>query len=302
MAGAAPLVVLTPNPAVDRTLHLDRSLSSGALHRVRRTRELAGGKGVNLARAVRALEGDVVVAGFLGGCNGTKFRRLLHQEGLEGVFEDVPEETRECHALLDGPGHPTEINERGPTVAAPAWRSLLERLPAGELVISGSVPPGLTDDEFGEIVASLPRRPVVDMSGPSLAAAVKAGAALMAPNVSELASLMERASASVRDAVAFHETQGVPILLSMGAKGAAYVGERSYLAHAPEVAVDNPVGSGDCLLGAFLWARAGGCDLPEALRWGVAAGSDNARRGGGGNVTATGTRELYGRVEAEELR
>lgn len=301
MADTASLVVLTPNPAVDRTLRLDRSLSNGALHRVLETRELAGGKGVNLARAVRALGGDVALAGFLGGCNGTKFRRLAHADGLEGVFEDVTEETRECHALLDGQGHPTEINERGPTVSASNWRRLLDRLPEGRLVISGSVPPGITDDEFGDVVMSLPRRPVVDMSGSWLAVAVRAGVSMIAPNLAELASLLNREASTVRDAIAYYEVQGVPILLTMGAKGAAYVGERTYLARAPEVAVDNPVGSGDCLLGAFLWARAGGYALPEALRWGVAAGSDNARRGGGGSTTLVGSQELYRHIEAEEL-
>ena len=95
-------------------------MARGALHRVRDTRELAGGKGVNLARAVRALEGDVVVAGFLAGWNGRKFRSLLNGEGLEGVFEEVPGETRDCHALLDGGDHPTELNEAGPTVPGSA--------------------------------------------------------------------------------------------------------------------------------------------------------------------------------------
>lgn len=300
MAASAPLVAFTPNLALDRTVRLDRPLARGALHRVSEVRELAGGKGVNLARAVRALDGEVVVAGFLGGWNGRKFRGLLEREGLAGVFEEVPGETRECHALLDGGDHPTELNEAGPTVPASAWEALLARLPGGRLVLSGSLPPGIDASAFARLVAELPAPPVVDMSGAALAAAVRAGASMIAPNRHELAALLDRDTATVADAAAFYETRGVPVLLSLGADGAAYLGDERWRAHAPSVATTNPVGSGDCLLGAFLWARGQGRDVADALRWGVAAGSDNARRGGGGNVRPDGVRELYDATAAWE--
>lgn len=300
MTPSAPVVAITPNLALDRTLRLDRPLARGALHRVREARELAGGKGVNLARTVRALEGEVVVAGFLAGWNGRKFRSLLQDEGLEGVFEDVPGETRECHALLDDGDHPTEVNEAGPTVPASAWRALLARLPAGRPVLSGSLPPGIEPGAFTRLVAELQAPPIVDMSGAALADAVEAGVAMIAPNRRELAALLDRETASIADAAAFYEARGVPVLLSLGADGAAYLGDRRWRVRAPNVATTNPVGSGDCLLGAFLWARGQGRDVPDALRWGVAAGSDNARRGGGGNVQRDGIRQLYAETRCEE--
>ncbi|MFO7544189.1 MAG: 1-phosphofructokinase family hexose kinase [Trueperaceae bacterium] len=301
MSVAATLVALTPNLALDRTLRLDRPLLRGSLHRVQESSERAGGKGVNLARAVHALGGDPVVAGFLAGWNGRKFKDLLQSEGIAGVFEDVAGETRECHALLDGGDHPTEVNEAGPTVPASAWTSLLARLPSGQLVLSGSLPPGVGGDEFVDLVARLPERPVVDMSGAALSAAVKAGAAMVAPNRREFAALLERDTATIDDAIAFYETHGVPVLLSLGADGAAFLGEDRWRVRAPDVRAVNPVGSGDCLLGAFLWARGQGHDAGEALRWGVAAGSDNARRGGGGAVSADGIRELFALTAYEEV-
>lgn len=300
MPSSASLVAIAPNLALDRTLRLDRPLRRGALHRVSGLRELAGGKGVNLARTVRALGGDVVVAGFLGGWNGAKFRELLQAEQIAGVFEEVPGETRECHALLDDGAHPTEINEAGPDVSRQAWEHLLESLPAGKRVLSGSLPPGVDDDSFGRLVAAFPEPPIVDMSGSALSAAVSAGAAMIAPNRAELAALLGRASASIDDAIAFYETRGVPVLLSLGAEGAAYLADERWRVHAPDVASTNPVGSGDCLLGAFLWARGQGRDVADALRWGVAAGADNARRGGGGAVQAAGIGELYETTRVEE--
>jgi fructose-1-phosphate kinase PfkB-like protein len=122
------------------------------------------------------------VAGFLAGWNGAKVRELLQGEGITGVFEEVPGETRECHALLDDGAHPTEINEAGPEVPQTAWERLLGRLPAGTVVLSGSLPPGIDDDTFVRLVADLTGPPVVDMSGSALAAAVSAGAAMISRN------------------------------------------------------------------------------------------------------------------------
>ncbi|MEJ2288363.1 MAG: PfkB family carbohydrate kinase, partial [Deinococcales bacterium] len=144
------IVALTPNPALDRTLWLDRALEPGALHRVQRVREAAGGKGVNLARAVAALGGSPVVAGPVAGFNGRKFRALLQREGIAGALTEVAGETRECTIVLGGAGHPTEINEAGPDVDEDAWRELLAALPEGRLVVAGSLPPGIAPSAFGE--------------------------------------------------------------------------------------------------------------------------------------------------------
>jgi len=301
MTPPAPIVALTPNLSLDRTLRLDRELTPGALHRVRELRELAGGKGVNLARAVRALGGEVTVAGFLAGWNGRKFRELAEGEGLDGIFEEVEGETRECHALQFRTEHPTEVNEPGPWVDLKAWRRLFGRLPASVIVVSGSLPPGLEMHEFASLLASFPTAPVVDSSGPALAAALDAKPALIAPNGAELGALMGKEEATIEDAMAFHESLGTPVLLSLGAAGAAYIGAVRVRVEAPTVKATNPVGSGDCLLGAFLWARSRGSEIAEALRWGVAAGSDNARRGGGGSLDAQGVLELFEATRVEGL-
>lgn len=296
-----PLVAFTPNLALDRTMRLDRPLRPGRLHRVRDLRVAAGGKGVNLARTVRALGGEVTVAGFLAGWNGRKFRASLEAEGLRGEFVEVTGETRECHILLDEAEHPTEINEGGTYAPAEAWWELARRLPEGRLVLSGSLPPGMALEELRGFVAGLAEPPVVDVNGPALAAALEGGASLISPNRAELAVLVGRDTATLEDAVALYDTRGVPVLLTMGAEGAAYVGEERYVARAPAVEAMNPVGSGDCLLGAFLWSRGEGHAPCEALRWGVAAGSDNSRRGGGGTVVRAGIEELLAAVVCEEV-
>ncbi len=167
----APIVALTPNLAVDRTLTLPGRLEPGRLHRVGAVREAAGGKGVNLARAVRTLGGAAVVVGVVAGHNGRKVRALLGSEGFASVLEEVPGETRQCTILVDGGPHPTELNEAGPAVDVATWERLLARLPVGNVVVSGSLPPGLEPDVFARLLRRLPGPVAVDTRGPALVCA-----------------------------------------------------------------------------------------------------------------------------------
>lgn len=281
MTAPATVVTLTLNPALDRVMDLGTALRVGELQRVGGVREQAGGKGVNVARAVRALGGEVLTAGVLGGFSGRKFEALLNREGLAGQFLwSEAGETRQCHILLGGAGtHPTEINETGFAVQAEVLARLLSGLPAGPLVMSGSLPPGLTPEEFQTLLRLRPGA-VVDTSGPALAAALESGVvSLIKPNRAELEAITHP-GAGLETARTLYAQHGTRILLTLGEGGATLIGEQTVQATAPHVQVLNPVGSGDSLLGAFVWAEQQGLSPAEALRWGVAAGSANAQAGG----------------------
>jgi tagatose 6-phosphate kinase len=300
MKPSIPIIAFTPNLALGRTLELDRQLTPEKLHRVRVTHEAAGGGGVNLARVVTALGGEVIVAGFLAGWNGQKFQQLLSSESLSGVFQEVEGETRECHILLDGRPHPTEVYESGPTVSTEDWAELLHKLPSGKIVVSGSLPPGITPEAFRTLLREFPSRPVVDTSGPTLLAALEARVALVKANQAELANVMGRDSAGVEEAIELFRQYQTPILLTQGASGATLIDWESYWAKPPEISVRNPVCSGDSLLGAFLWQRAQGATSANALRMGVAAGAENARATEC-EVTAEGILELYERTQTGRI-
>lgn len=284
------IVALTPNLSLDRTLWLDRPLSPGRLHRVPDLAVVAGGKGPNLARAVRALGGEACVAGVVAGLNGQRFRDLLAAEGLQGVLEEGEGETRECHILMHpGQEHPTEINEAGPAYQPEAVVRLLGRLPAALVAVCGSLAPGTPPDALAAMLRAL-GKPVVDSSGAGLQAAVESGAGLIKPNERELEGLT--GSGTVASARELYGRSGVPVLLTLGERGAAYVGEEVWEVRAPAVEVRNPVGSGDTLLGAFLHARQSGDSLVDALRLAVAAGSANALLGGPLHFRAAVAHEL----------
>jgi tagatose 6-phosphate kinase len=301
MEQSALIVAFTPNLALGRTLELQRELTPGELHWVRVTHEAAGGGGVNLARVVRALGGEAIVAGFLAGWNGRKFRKLLSSESLQGVFREVKGETRECHILLDGRPHPTEVYESGPTVSGEDWEELIRALPPGRIVVSGSLPPGIATETFRTLLRQFPSRPVVDASGSMLAAALEAGVALVKCNQAELADVIGRDSAGgVEEATELFRRYETPILLTQGATGATLIDHESYWAKPPEISIRNPVCSGDSLLGAFLWGLAQGHTSAEALRMGVAAGAENARTTECG-VTADGVLEMRERTQTGKI-
>ena len=300
MKRSVPIVAFTPNLALGRTLELDRQLTPEKLHRVRVTHEAAGGGGVNLARVVKALGGEVIVAGFLAGWNGQKFQQLLSNESLPGIFQEVEGETRECHILLDGRSQPTEVYESGPMVSIEDWAKLVRKFPSGRIVISGSLPSGIAPDIFRSLLREFPRRPVVDTSGPTLVAALEAKVSLVKANQAELAGVVGRASAGVEEAIELFQEYQTPILLTQGASGATLIDRESYWAKPPEITVRNPVCSGDSLLGAFLWELAQGYTSAQALRMGVAAGAENARATEC-EVTAEGVRELYERTQTGRI-
>lgn len=275
-------------------LIVDRPLAAGQLHRVANVTVAAGGKGVNLARAVRALGGESGVAGIVAGFNGQRFRALLDAEGLPGWLIGGTGETRECHILPDPRGGPpTELYEAGFSVQETEWDALLALLPVAQTVVCGSLPPGCSPEVFRGLLGQL-ERPVVDSSGVGLRTAVEASVAMIKPNAHELEQLT--GSNTPEAAYDLYHKTGINILLTRGEAGAVYVGEETWEALAPEVDMKNPVGSGDAFLGAFLHARQEGDSVPDALRLAVGTGSANALLGGPLNLRAEVARELAGRV------
>lgn len=292
-------LTLTPNPALDRVLTLDRAVRQGQLHRVQNVHEQAGGKGINVSRILQTLGAEVTNAVVLGGFNGQKFAHLLVQEGLAGITEQAASgETRECQILIDGTSHPTEVNEAGLPFDAAALARLLAKLPAGKMIVSGSLPPGMELKAFADLLKQTCPL-AVDTSGPALRVAVEAGVALVKPNLDELRVLIGGV-ADLPTARGLYARYGTPMLLTRGADGAWLVGPECWEAKPPVTRVSNPVGAGDSTLAGFLWAQQAGYSPPEALRWAVAAGSTSAQQGGPQQVRREQIEAMYAQTEVGE--
>jgi 1-phosphofructokinase family hexose kinase len=289
----ATIRVVGPNPAVDRIEILDR-LHVDAVNRSIEVLTRAGGKSLNLARAIRQLGLDVSVYGFLGGWTGTFIRDACAAHGLTDRHTAIAGDTRISLVLVEpATGVSTVINEPGPVVTAPEAAALLDRLStdcrAGDIaVVSGSLARGLPVGFHADMIRraqAVGARVVVDTSGPALAAAIEAKPWMVKPNLAEFAHLTGRDLRSDRPDAVLAEMRtlvdaGVEtVVVTLGQHGLLYAdAERALRVHSPRVTPKNPTGSGDILLAGFVAARAAGADVVAALRIGVSTAAASCAR------------------------
>jgi len=306
MSEAPSIVTVCLNPAVDRTLSVER-LTAGAHQKAREVFRNGGGKGVNVSRTLAAFGVSSVATGFLGERNRGEFDEVLADPLIEDRFVSISGRTRENVTVTDrSAGADTHFRCKGAAVdgeAAGRMTDVLGMLAVEGrwMVFAGSLPPGVSAEQFGrwlEQCASAGARVVVDTSGEALAAAAARRVDLLKPNTKELADLAGRDLpdwAGIRSAAEELAERAGTVLLSMGADGAYLTdGREGFRAAAPrpEAPVQNTVGCGDVLLGAFLAHLLLGEPRDAALHRAVRAATAAARH----PAPATFDMRLYKRL------
>jgi 1-phosphofructokinase/tagatose 6-phosphate kinase len=311
------ILTVTLNAAIDRTVAVP-NFRLGRRHRAVESRTVAGGKGVNVARALTLLGRPVIASGFVGGPTGTRMLEQLHEESVLTDFITIAAETRINLAVIDPTsGEQTEINERGPAVSAEEVKRLFDRiayLAAGAklCVLAGSVPPGAGDDLYARLVSDLGRRgiPVVlDAEGEAMLEGVRAGASMVTPNEREAEELVGQEFADRADL-----SQGLLELVRLGAVEAAItrpdgcvaaVGEnasrRLLEVHTEPLDPVSTVGSGDAFLAGYVAARYDGRSPEDCLAYGVACGAESTQHFGAGTVDRNQVERLLGEVSVHDL-
>ena len=282
-APEAPVITVTPNPALDRTLRVDE-LSFGGIARVQGVQEDPGGKGINVSRVLRQFGCPTAALGFLGGSAGRSITDAMAKLALDADFIAVPGETRTNLTMTDGERE-IKVNEPGPSVPPHAVDALIARVrqrarESSAVVLAGSLPPGVPVEFYAELIRILRdegAKPVLDTAGPPLAHGVAAGPYLIKPNRREAEALLGiplDTDDALREAMCRLSGHGISIVaLSLGADGAICAcGGMTWRAEVPPVAVLSTVGSGDAFLACLLLALLGGVDPSTALWVGTAAG------------------------------
>jgi 1-phosphofructokinase family hexose kinase len=259
----------------------------------------AGGKGINVARALKRLGAPVVCTGLAGGRNGTLLVEELTQEGILNDFVRIRGESRTSTAVLDPTANTyTEINEWGPEVAEDELDILREKLAyltqgADFVVFAGSLPRGVDASFYGEAIRDAGRRhqlAVVDAEGEGLQVAVGAEPYLVAPNVREAEALVghefvdEEDLSAALDEIAELGARNVLITLDTGCYALLREdrNEVRLRARSPELEPISTIGAGDTLLAGFLAARAAGRSFEDAVRTAVATGAASVLEAGPG--------------------
>jgi 1-phosphofructokinase family hexose kinase len=289
------MLVAGPNLTIDRTAVLAQ-LRPGEVLRFDRVEVTPGGKGLNVARAARALGHPALLVSLVPGHTGRAAAALIAEEGIE--LSGVPSggELRSTAIVQERGGRTTVLNEPGPHVDERRWadyeNAVRGRLtPRSVLVCSGSVPPGAPADAYGRLTAiahGAGARSIVDAAGETLLRALDAAPDLVTPNLAEAegslglgpggAAVQSGADARPRALAAAQALlrQGArAAVVTADAAGAALAadGSTQWIA-APRVAeVRNPIGAGDAFLAALAGTWEGGAGLAEAALSAVAAGA-----------------------------
>jgi 1-phosphofructokinase/tagatose 6-phosphate kinase len=279
---------------------------------------MSGGKGVNIARALRRLGQPVVATGLAGGPTGTRIVEALTNESIVNAFVRIREESRTDTAVLDPTtGVHTEINERGPNVSAQELDVFRERLlylakGASICVFAGSLPRGVEPALYGELIRELRKMgitTVLDTEGEPLRLGVRAEPSLVSPNELEAEQLVghefnddeDRAEAVVemtklgaREAIM---TVGDGCFAKFQENGASTVVRISV----PEQEARSPIGSGDAFLAGYLAYSYMGREPVEALRYAVACGAESTQHFGAGVIDPGRIGRLLDDVEIDHL-
>ena len=312
------IVTVTVNAALDRTVTVP-VFQIGYRHRSTEVLTLAGGKGINVARALKRLDVPVVATGLTGGRTGTRIVEELTSEAILNDFVRIGGESRTSTAVVDPTaGTYTEINEWGPEVTTAELETLQEKLHylargADFVVLAGSLPRKVPTSFYADAIRDLARRDVrvvLDSEGEALRVGVEAGPFLVSPNQREAEQLVGQELEDDDDflmalvAIAEMGARNVLITLENGCFALLRFGKktRRLRAFAPHVEPVSGVGSGDVLLAQFLAAIVDERQPDDAVRLAVAAGSASVREVGAGRFDPQLAATFAGDIELGELQ
>jgi 1-phosphofructokinase/tagatose 6-phosphate kinase len=311
------IVTVTLNAAIDRTLTVP-NVQLGHRHRASASFTAAGGKGINVARALKRLGTPVVTTGLAGGRTGERIVEELALEAILNDFVRISDESRTSTAVVDPTGGTlTEIYEWGPAVRPEELEMLLDKLRylsrvATFVVFSGSLPRDVDVAFYAEAVRELTRRGVqcvVDCEGEPLRFAVEAEPFLVSPNQSEAESLVGQEFSEDADFLMALDTiadlGARNVLITQESACFALVREertvRRFRASIERIEPVAPVGAGDVLLAGFLAALFNREPVDEALRGAVGAAAASVLEVGAGRFDVREAGRLATGVQVEEL-
>jgi len=314
------ILTVTMNVALDRTVAVPR-FRLGNRHRVVESSRAPGGKGVNVARALKALGEPVVATGLAGGPTGSRIRELLLEEEVLHDFVEVAGDSRTNYSVVDPTtGEQTEVNQRGPEVTAEEIDRFTDRLlylarGCTHCVLAGSLPPGAPVDTYARLMVELRGIgvPVIlDSEGEPMRAGLRAQPAIVAPNVLEAEEAVGYEFSDAGDLA-----EGLRGLVEMGAEEAYVTTGHGCMAIAGptapgaarrrfEASIDklDPVagaGSGDAFLAGLVSAKRAQLGIEESLRFAVACGAESTQHLGAGALDAGEVARLVDKVSVRAL-
>jgi 6-phosphofructokinase 2 len=310
-----PLIAtITLNPSLDQHITVDGLVVDGP-NRWSRLHRYAGGKGIDVSRAIHKMEGRTVAYGFIGGAIGRAVEIMLDEEGVPFSFTPIQRETRTNFIITDSKSlQQTRIDSPGPHIGKGEFerfrRKMLRIRPRPDVIVAGgSAPPGIPGDVYYTIVKEAKNfgvRTILDADSQWLAEGIRAKPYLIKPNVRESEGLLGRElpdeEAIIRAALDM-VAMGVEIaVISRGKEGLIAATKKEILkAVPPPVKVKSAVGAGDCSIAGLALKLAREEPLSEACRLAVAMGTAAVLTPGTELAHKADVKKLLPKVKVEKM-
>lgn len=280
---------VTFNPTLDKSVTVDGLVVDEA-NRWTSFRRDPGGKGINVSRVVHEMGGETIAYGFIGGIDGDILKQLLQQQGVPFDFTPIKGEIRSNFIITDlQTSRQTRIDAPGPLISKEELEDLVGKIKNMQpkpdfLVLAGSVPPGIPDDIYRQLIDDARNRgikTVLDSDDAWLKEGIKARPTIIKPNVHEAEELLGiklKNERSIVKAVKSLLDQGIEIVAISRGKDPLIIsdGKKVLKLTPPQVEVNSTVGAGDSAIAGLVMKLSQGGSFEEAARLAVAAGAATA--------------------------
>lgn len=304
------ITTVTLNASIDKAYYMKKAIENGTVMRVSAVRNTAGGKGLNVARNIKLCGEQVLATGLVGGYNGKYLEFLLKRDEINYQFKHIQGETRSCINILDPEYSSTEYLEPGCEVSKEEEEAFLAYFPqiireSDVVTISGSIPKGMSKDIYKRMIGQIKaagKKVILDTSGELLECGIEAKPTMVKPNQDEIELLFQTKIESREQVIHYAEElhkKGIPyVVISLGGDGALLVCEKGiFQGKPPKVEVENTVGCGDSMVGAFAVALQRNYEPEEALRYAVSVATANAMSPNTGDFDPKNSEEIRGKIE-----
>ncbi len=265
---------------------------------------------MNASRVIDSFGAKTLAIVTSGGVNGQRLEKLAAKSGFPVKVVPIHNETRVNLTITDKQGLAIRLNERGPKITPEELtrveKAVENRLESANwLMLCGSIPPGVSTDFYTKLIRLARKQKVkvlLDTDGDALLHGIEAGPTIVSPNQPEAERLLNRAlitRAQFLEAATRIKAMGAEaVMLSLGGRGVVAVNDSQLLeVIPPRTDAVSPLGAGDALAAAYVWAANKKKDFAECVRWAVAAGTASAMQPGLVFASLEQTKEVYKVVE-----
>ncbi|GAB4113605.1 MAG: 1-phosphofructokinase family hexose kinase [Candidatus Caldatribacteriota bacterium] len=203
------IATVTLNPALDLVLEVEE-LKLDHYNKINNISSTAGGKGINVSKAIKSCQRDTVTLGFVGGNRGRIIEEELRSSGITTNFWHIEGETRSNIIIWDKKRNQhTLLSEIGPLVTEydlEMFYSIYSRIMSQckAVTLSGSLPPGVPVDVYGKLISIAKEREIktiLNAAGEAFERGLEKGPYLAKPDLREKNQILGKNINTEKDAI-----------------------------------------------------------------------------------------------------